>query len=295
MTADITRRAIRLKGTLDIDPDGPTPSIGDKGVALIEYQLTSVGQLTDSKAGVVESNTAKPVLVHPLTEAEAKALLKKARATAVTKTDRKKGRTGFHVDDTVQPVGISGVTDSSGVVMSAKEIAEAQGFTLDPDDDLVCVKFVDGTKAMWPDDWHDSGQTLAHPGGFMRPPKGSPGDTVQVIEILDVDSAQPVVPAWTAEDEERRLAQLEAEAIEAEAEAAAADVAVTEELLAARGGDDLSTTEVLGRKVGDIKKVVSGSSSPEWLQDLLAGEGAGKGRSSLMRAIEARLFELGGE
>lgn len=257
--------------------------LGQRVVLLVEARISDACQLKDTKEGPKLHQGLSIDDLWVLDEHEARDLLREKRAQHNAATDKKKGLTPFHVDDTVQAAGI---VNGSGVVMTASELAEARGIDLDPDGDIVCVVFADGSKGFWPDDWKGSGQTLALPGGFMRAPKGAPGETAQVVGIEDVDTGEPIGPVWTAADEEARLLAEEEAALAAEAEA---DRAVVDEL----EGGRVSVTEVLGRNAKAINvEVLTGGHDSAWLLELLDAEVAGKARKGVVQTINLRLAEL---
>jgi hypothetical protein len=89
---------------------------------------------------------------------------------------------------------------------TVEQIEQSRGVDIDPVGDILIVEFTDKTRGQWPDDWADSGQSLACVGGFMQKPGKS--DSGQVARLLGPDGE--LLDEWTPEDESARLERLEA-------------------------------------------------------------------------------------
>lgn len=168
------------------------------------------------------------------------------------------------IDDTEIAAGTKVITDASGVAMTPSEIAEVHGIAVDPGLSPCVLVFVDGSRGLWPDDWAGLGQSRGELGGTMRRPGSTtPGDVLQIVEILHHDTGESLA-RWTDEDEDERLRLLEEEALEDERENARLDREATEELEAGRasspGPDDASfegwSEEEDRRRVREIMRTV---------------------------------------
>lgn len=218
---------------------------------------------------------------------EGQALLRKHRSKYRQIEDEKAGRNPLAFDDTAQPAQY--IADG-GVVLTGREIAEQRGEIYDPDGDLLTVEFADGTRGLWPEDWAGSGQTLASVGGRMRLPAGEPGETGQVVRLLDVESGA-VVAEWSDEDEAERLDAAEAAAL---AEEAAEDRAALEVLEGGRsdrfGDEPWEGYDTAGAR--DLVPVIREETDLAQLQHAQRYEEAHGQRASVMKALDKRVAEL---
>lgn len=251
--------------------------LGEKTWLLVEAEVDEAYKLKATGDGPKLHQVLQVVDLFELDpdEEETKALVRATRAFHRDLDDRRAGRTRLPSDDTRQPEGVAGVVDSSGVVMSAAEIAEARGIDLDPAGDDVVVEFFGGDRYSWPADWLGTGQSLAAVGGFMREPGAEPGEVSQVQRLLRPDDGS-VIDEWTEADEDRRL--LAAEQAAEAAEAAEVD----------------ATVELLGQSAKAVEEVVREAREPAWLEQLLEAEAAGKARKGLLQTIRLRLAVLEG-
>lgn len=260
--------------------------LGSSVLALVELKCTTH---TENEDG----STAQTILVSDLyrvdDDKDAKKLLKKVRAVVQVEKDEKAGRVpaGAWTEQAAQYLG---TTDGSGVVMTLREIAEARGQTWSEEDTFV-IEFVGGQRGHWPDEF--PAQELAAPGGMMLIPGGEAAERGQVVAFISIETGKPF-DTWTPEDEAERLLVLEQEAIVAEAEAAeAAASASTSEAPPATGElDDVATIadEPIGKLNGNhVVAHVRGCVDLDWLELALATEKAGKGRKTVVKAIEARI------
>lgn len=199
--------------------------LGEKVVLLVEAEVGQIGHKV-GKDGLKRHQALVAADVWELADGEATDLLRALRTSARLEADAAMGVAGLPFDDTVVAAQY---TTAGGTVMTPAEIAEHRGEDWDPGDELTVVLRAggDNVKAFWPDDWAGTGQSLAGVGGFMRVPGGEPGETGQVVLLLDADSGE-VIAEWTDEDEEAREL----------AEAAREDRAAMAELEAARAGGD---------------------------------------------------------
>jgi len=261
--------------------------LGEKTWLLVEAEVDEAYKLKATGDGPKLHQVLQVVDLFELDpdEDETKALVRATRAFHRDLDDKKAGRTPLPSDDTRQPEAVAGVVDSSGVVMSAAEIAEARGIDLDPAGDDVVVEFFGGDRYSWPADWLGTGQSLAAVGGFMREPGAEPGEVSQVQRLLRPDDGS-VIDEWTEADEDRRLLAAEQAA---EADEAAEDEQRTTD---AAGGDGPAL--VLDQSAKAVEALVREAREPAWLELLLEAEKAGKARKGLLQTIRLRLAAIEG-
>lgn len=174
-------------------------------------------------------------------------------------------------------------TDSSGVVMTTDEIAEARGERWSDSDEFRVV-FDGGQVGFWPDDF--PGQTLAAPGGMMALPNDL-SERGRVARYVDPETAETIAE-WSDED---RAAE---EVLIAEREAAADAEAVA--VLEAGRTPQIDGRPVSALKAGEVVAYVKASSDHTWLAQLLGWErGQKKPRRSVMNAVVAALTATGVE
>lgn len=210
-------------------------------------------------------------------EDEAVALMRRLRTRYKQADDDANGRKALG-SYTEQPLLY---TDSSGVVMTANEIAEARGDRWTEGDEFRVV-FEGGQIGFWPDDF--PGQTLAAPGGMMALPNDL-SERGRVVRYVDPETGEAIAE-WSDED---RAAE---EALVAEREAAE-DADAVAELEAGR------TPQIDGRplsalKAGEVVDHVAGCDDASWLARALHHErGSAKPRRSVLKALLDRMTTLG--
>lgn len=254
-----------------------TRELDDKIVFLVEGRVDEHKLKTEGLTQVVVIEEA-----YPLTDDESIELLRVQRSKYRVIDDDKKGLAALAFDDSVQPSQLRMV---DGVLMTTAEIAERRGEDIDPSGDELTVEFVDGTRGLWPDDWAGTGQSLAYVGGFMRTPTSPPGETVQVVRYLNLETGEPI-SEWSEEDEADRLASAEEAALVEEAKA---DREVVEDLEAKRAAKRSdSVAEFPGLPAKDAIAAVEACTDLEVLTQLEDAERDNKNRQTVLSAIAAR-------
>lgn len=213
--------------------------IDERVVLVVEAEVADVGHGRTAD-GVKRVHKLTVLDVYELEGKPGAQLLRSLRAAHKIASDRRDGKEPLG-GELEQPdpteLGIEVVVDGA-VVLTTTEAAERRGEIVPglPIVDVAVLVFEDGTRALWPDDWSDvvgphpeAGERLVQPGAK----KGA--EPSLVVQILDPDTGE-TVEEWTAEDEAARLAELEAEAMAAEARADAEAVA---ELEAGRADADV--------------------------------------------------------
>ena len=262
--------------------------LGDRVVLVIEAHAVATHELRDhADDGPVLHQRLKVEEVYELELDAAATLLRDTKARYRLEADEAAGRVPLAFDHTRPP---EGYTDSSGVAMTTAEILEARGLPPDAGTiDAIVVEFEDGTRALWPDDWAGTEQSLAPVGGAMMPPGGAAGEEpVKILRWIDEGSGEPM-DEWTDEDEDRAL--LAAEEAAKASEGAAEYASFIEDLeasLAIVGGLP-DVEETLARTAQGIKTTLRGIDSAPWLQLAELKEQAGKGRKGVLGAIRDRL------
>ncbi len=196
--------------------------IDEKVVLVVEAQVSNVGHGRTGD-GVKRIHVLSVLDVYELEGKPGAVLLRSLRAAHKIAADRRDGKEPLDGVDQPEPTGegLEVRVDSSGVVLTDVEAAEARGEILPglPVVDAAVVVFEDGTRALWPDDWPDA--VGAHPEAGDRAwkpgsKKGAPDELVR--QILDPDTGE-TLEEWTDAMEAERLAEEEREAREAEAAA----------------------------------------------------------------------------
>jgi hypothetical protein len=271
----------------------------DRVVLIVEAELVDVRH-PKTKDGIKRHQVLKVADLYELEGAEGKRLLTMMREAYRKADDQRHNRKA--ITDGVGTIRVpAGLTDDHGHPLDEAALAEVRGDRLvqamaDPGLDPVVVVFDDRSSTFWPDDF---------PPGTAKPAPGSFVGDLQVREWLDPDS-EDVVAEWTDEEEDTRLAALEAEAL---AEEAAGNRAAVDELLAgrerARGAPDgelelddegpeleepwdgYATLGVVG-----IKNRVSQMTDRDRVFEVAAFEKANKGRKGVLEVCERRAAEL---
>jgi hypothetical protein len=186
--------------------------IGDTVVLVVEARVTEAGHL-ETKDGLVYRERLATKDLFEIPAERGKLLVNGLRQALADGTGTLPG-----VVDTEVAAGERVLTDASGVVATPAEVADLHGIPLDPRLAPVILRFSDTSTGRWPDDWAGLGIAERAPiGGFMRHPGATdPGDTAQVIEVLDDDTGE-TLERWTEADEDTRLLAAEAAALRAEA------------------------------------------------------------------------------
>lgn len=193
-------------------------------------------------------------------------------------TETGSGRTpieGF-VDAEGDADGLELTTDGAGVVMTPEELAEL-GLADGSDDPRVVILF-GGQRTMWPDDF-PKGTPRPDAGDMVAVP-GSTDEDAQVVEVLDPLTGETVA-AWTDEDEDARLLDLEqaAEVEEAQAEARLVNRPPWP------GYDDQSAREIISQLTTEVD-----DAQVAWHCSVY--ESAHKDRSGVKRTAAARVGTL---
>lgn len=176
-------------------------------IVLAEVEVTNVAHAA-GKDGVRRSHTLQVRDLYELGGKEGRRQLARLRTSFRQARDEALGRTALPLfDDTSTPECF---TDASGVLLTPEELAEKQGLQTDLDIDGVVLVFADGQRGLWPYDWEGLDQSLGIPGQTMRRPNSSDaGDVGQVRQWLDPDTGE-VIDEWSEDDEDGRLAAVEA-------------------------------------------------------------------------------------
>lgn len=261
---------------------------GEKAYLLVEAEVGSVAHAKVSK-GMHRVHSLTVLDLYEFDGDEGQALIRKFRSKYRILDDEKAGRNPLAFDDTAQPAQY---VMQGGVVLTAQEIAEQRGETYDADGGLLTVEFADGSRGLWPEDWAGTGQSLAAVGGFMRLVDGEPGETAQVVKLLDVESGQ-VVAEWTDDDEAERLDAAEAAAL---ADEAADDAAAVGELEGGRAERFESEPWVGYDAAGarDLVPVIRELGDLGQLQHAQHYEKTNGARASVVKALDKRVAELTG-
>lgn len=185
--------------------------LGERAVLLLETRVAGVEFERGKGDALVRRQRFAVLAAFELPLGEGADLLREARGRYRAADDALKGLAALPFDGTEVP---EQYVDADGVLLLPAEVAAARGEKWTPERDLSVV-FSDGTKAVWPDDW-DEGQTLAPAGGRMAAPSGgvlsgkfAAGSTVQVVQLVDLESGD-VLADWSDADEAERLAAVEA-------------------------------------------------------------------------------------
>lgn len=200
----------------------------ERVVLVVEAKVGNVGHGV-TKDGVKRIHTLQVADVYELAGREGVRLLntvKERWRTANPGADELPLEQAQSVGDVVD-----GIANESGVVMTPEDLKEL-GLT-DASKDPVVAVFEGGTRVLWPDDFgRDPGQRPT--AGERRPVPGSRGkkakEEVLVRELVDALSGETIAE-WTDEQEDARLAELEAELAREEARL---DREAADELEAAR-------------------------------------------------------------
>lgn len=274
---------------------------GERVVLLVEAELVDVRH-PKTKDGIKRHQVLTVADLYEIEGPAGKRLLTAQREAYRLADDQRHGRKVL--TDGVGTIRVpAGLTDDHGHPLDEEALAELRGDPLaaamaDPGLDPVTVVFEDPMSPLsWPDEF-EPGTPKPAPGSFV-------GDR-QVREWLDPDTGD-VLAEWTDEQEDARLAELEAAAM---AEEAAGNRAAMEELEAgrqrARGapdgelelddddGQDLeepwdgySTLGVVG-----IKNRVGQMTDRDRVLDVAAYETANKKRKGVLEACDRRAGEL---
>lgn len=289
---------------------------GDRVVLLVEAEVTNVGHGKTSQ-GMKRIHTLTALDLYELEGRAGRRILNAAKQSYRLADDQRHGKIPDLLKEHAAGAGWritpDGYVDASGRLILPEELAEIQGVQYevaanDESLDVVALVFADGSRAMWPDDY---------PPGVSsdRPRAGEFVGDLQVREVLDGMSGEPL-DVWTDEQEDARLAELEAAAL---AEEAAGNAEAFAEIQAGRGlapdgsplvrddpfvglpGDDGKEigpveSEPLDRyeklTVGDVKKRVAEMTDRDAVFAVASWEEDHGGRKSILEACGRRAAEL---
>jgi hypothetical protein len=262
----------------------------DRVVLLVEAELVDVRH-PKTKDGIKRHQVLKVADLYEVEGAEGRRLLTMMRENYRKADDARHNRRVL--TEGVGTIRVpAGVTDDHGHPLDEEALAEVRGDRFveamaDPGLDPVVVVFDDRSSRYWPDDF-DPGASKPAPGSFV-------GD-LQVREWLDPDS-EDVVAEWTDEEEDARLARLEAEAL---AEEAAGNRAAVEELEVGRErarGTPAEGEPWEGYEVSRAPEIIEHVKAMKDLDEVFAvvsWEEAHGGRKTVLEACGRRAVELSG-
>lgn len=198
--------------------------IGERVILVIEAKVKKAGheELDD---GLEYVEGLKVVDLFEIGGTPGKRLLSSVRQAYRLADDQVKGKKALENDDV--DLGSAGVTDSSGNVLTPKELAELRGdpvrAMLEDATTPVVVVYSDGAREIWPDEFEKDAPRPAAGDRFEVDGDDGPAAYVYVEELLHGDTGETLA-RWTKDQENERLLALEqaAEATEA-AEAKATD------------------------------------------------------------------------
>lgn len=192
-------------------------------VAVVELRLKGAGHDFTEKNGLVYTEKLRMRDLFEVPGAAGKRLLAAMRSSYQVADDRRNGKAALEGDDGLDLVA-AGVTDASGVVLTATELAELRGdpvrAALDERLDPVVVIFSDGSRELWPDEF-DPDEVRPHAGDRYEDDgdeTGGPASWIYVAEVLHHATGERL-EVWTEEQENERLRALEEQLAAEEADA----------------------------------------------------------------------------
>lgn len=184
-------------------------------ILVVEAVVSGVDHKTTND-GVKRIHTLAVKDLYEAEGKEGKKLLSTMRQHAKKVEDERSGRLTVPGVDTTPKTDHGQVLDNNGVALTPEEVAAARGeevTDLTQGEDPIALIFSDNSRALWPDDYLNSGFSEPFAGDFLPNPNNEDKNAqLQIIKVLDVETGEEI-ESWGDEEEAARLKAAEDEAL----------------------------------------------------------------------------------
>lgn len=281
---------------------------GERIVSVVEWKVVETGH-RETDDGVLYVESLKAAEFYELEGDAGRRLLAHVRQHGRDADDAAAGREPLAYGD--EDAAAHGVTDESGVAMTAEELAELRGDPVAALEDEgrtpVVVLYSDGERFLWPDEYPaDTPRPAAGDESGIEDEAGNVTGTVFVSKLLHHETGETIAE-FTDEQRDARLEELEAEAEAAEAAEAGpgpeTELEAPADVVASTPPDEIDEIPFLpgpehfafiDRKLDEIKPDVAGiggEAGRDFLLRCTKAEEQGRGRGLKPRAGVLEVLE----